>query len=102
MGRRPIYVDVDGAPFKIGDRVRVTRGTDETFDPSYKGRVGIVEYLEYGCGCGQSYPQDPMIGVRFRGDVDEFWREELALNEARTRSLRAVIASADTGRRRRI
>lgn len=45
MGRKPMYVDVDGAPFNIGERVRVTRGADETFDPSYKGRAGIVEYL---------------------------------------------------------
>jgi hypothetical protein len=78
VGPRPIYVDVKGAPFKMGERVRVTDSTDETFDRSFKGRIGIVEYLEYQCGCGQSYPDDPMIGVRFqRGQVEEFWAEEL-------------------------
>jgi hypothetical protein len=102
MGRRPIYVDVGGAPFKIGDRVRVTRGADETFDASYKGCTGIVEYFEYGCGCGQSYPRDPMIGVRFRSGLAEFWREELALNEPKARRLRRVIASADRSLRQGI
>ena len=29
-------------------------------------------------GCGQRFPDDPMIGVRFPdGALQEFWREEL-------------------------
>ena len=96
MGPRPIRADVKGAPFKIGNAVRVTRGSDETFDPSYRGRVGIVEYLEYECGCGQSYPHDPMIGVRFRNAVAEFWREEL-----KSKSDRSRRAGARTARRYR-
>lgn len=80
MPRSPIYNDVAGAPYKIGDRVRVVRGTDETFDGAYKGRRGAVAYFEYKCGCGQTYPNDPMIGVRMAdGQCAEFWAEELAL-----------------------
>jgi hypothetical protein len=80
LGRNPLYCDVFGAPFKIGERVAVTNGVDDTFDSFYRGRVGVVEYLEYECGCGQRYPDDPMIGVRFSSDrVEEFWAEELAL-----------------------
>jgi hypothetical protein len=80
MPREPIYNDVAGAPYKIGDGVRVVRGTDETFDLAYRGRRGIVAYFEYKCGCGQTYPNDPMIGVRMAdGNCAEFWAEELAL-----------------------
>ena len=45
---------------------------------SLVGLSGTVEYLEYDCGCGQSYPGDPMIGVRLEdGTLEEFWAEEL-------------------------
>ena len=78
MERNLIQRDIRGAPFKIGDCVRVMSGTDETFDPRFVGRVGTVHYFEYECGCGQSYPDDPMIGVQFRGgEGEEFWKEEL-------------------------
>jgi hypothetical protein len=91
----PIYVNVAGAPFKVGDRVRVTHGTDLTFDHRYQGRVGIVGYFEYQCGCGQSYPNDPMIGVRFREDIAEFWAEELTQRRglARTTTQKRVPSS---------
>jgi hypothetical protein len=90
VGPRPIYVDVDGAPFKIGERVRVTDSKDETFDYSLKGQIGVVEYFEYECGCGQHYPDDPMIGVRFQKDrIEEFWAEELARQLARSRRHRS-------------
>lgn len=83
MVAKPTYIDVDGAPFKIGDRVRVTRGTDETFNSRYRSRVGVVEYLEYQCGCGQSYPRDPLIGVKFTSNgIEEFWAEELTHHPA--------------------
>lgn len=88
MGRSPIYDNVRGAPFEIGERVRVTSSKDETFDSRYKGRVGTIEYLEYQCGCGQTYPHDPMIGVKFReGVIEEFWAEELRRHPAPVRSL---------------
>lgn len=77
---RPIRVDVVGSPYKIGDRIVVRTLCDEFGDESFLGKCGNVEYLEYDCGCGQTYPDDPMIGVRFLGgEVEEFWAEELKL-----------------------
>jgi hypothetical protein len=80
MGARDgIYHDVAGAPFKIGDVVRVVSFSDDTADEDLLGCQGSVLYFEYTCGCGQSFPKDPMIGVLFAGRTAEFWREELAL-----------------------
>jgi hypothetical protein len=77
---QPIHKDVKGAPFKIGESVRVLSLLDNTTSLFWLGRQGVVAYFEYNCGCGQSYPQDPMIGVRFEdGRVEEFWHEELEL-----------------------
>jgi hypothetical protein len=79
MGANPLHFDVEGSPYRIGERIIIKGSEDETFDPVYLGRTGIVKYLEYGCGCGQSYPLDPMIGVEFdNGTTAEFWREELS------------------------
>lgn len=73
-----IYHDVEGTPLRIGDLVLVCKGGDETFSQEHLGKTGTVIYFEYSCGCGQSFPHDPMIGVRLPdGKVDEFWREEL-------------------------
>jgi hypothetical protein len=74
-----IYHDVEGAPFRIGDRVNVVLLADDTADAAFLGRKGRVIYFEYTCGCGQTYPGDPMIGVKFHGKFEEFWKEELAL-----------------------
>jgi hypothetical protein len=74
----PIFANVPGAPFKIGQRVRVLRLVDDTGESSFLGKSGTVEYLEYSCGCGQLFPEDPMVGVRFPdGILEEFWRDEL-------------------------
>ena len=84
--RNPIYHDVEGAPLRIGDHVLVSKGTDETFSQEHLGKVGIVIYLEYACGCGQTFPHDPMIAVRFPDEtLDEFWREELEVLPAGNR-----------------
>jgi len=72
-----IYEDVLGAPFRIGQHVRVVAAADETIDTEYIGKVGVVAYFEYTCGCGQGFPDDPMIGVRFGTKTAEFWKEEL-------------------------
>jgi len=73
-----IYHDVEGSPLRIGQRVLVVKGTDETFSQEYVGKTGTVVYFEYSCGCGQTYPNDPMIGLRFAdGTIEEFWREEV-------------------------
>jgi hypothetical protein len=78
--REPIYRFVDGAPIQVGTRVVVGTSQDETFDHTLTGLCGMVMYLEYECGCGQTYPNDPMIGVRLdNGHGEEFWTEELIL-----------------------
>ena len=69
--------NIEGAPFSIGQRVRVTSLTDETGEPRFMGQVGVVEHYEYDCGCGQVFPSEPMIGVRFPAGLEEYWAEEL-------------------------
>lgn len=71
--------DVAGAPFCIGDVVRVVALTDETAAATFLGKQGRVIYFEYSCGCGQSYPDDPMIGIESAEDTESFWKEELEL-----------------------
>ena len=72
-----IYTDVPGAPYRIGTPVRVTQLVDETGNRKWLRRTGHVKYFDYFCGCGQTYPDDPMIGVEYRGCTEEFWKEEL-------------------------
>ena len=76
---RSINTDLYGAPYKIGAGVKVVALTDETADSDLIDHCGVVTFFEYSCGCGQSYPSDPMIGVRFGRRVAEFWKEELTL-----------------------
>lgn len=76
--RDGIYHDVDGAPFKIGESVKVVSISDDTADSEYLGQRGRILYFEYSCGCGQTFPGDPMIGVQFADGTAEFWKEELA------------------------
>lgn len=68
----------NGLPIAIGDRVQIVALTDETAAASHLGQSGHVVYFDYFCGCGQSFPDDPMIGVMLGESVGEFWREELA------------------------
>jgi hypothetical protein len=92
MGSNPIHHDVGGAPFRIGERVHILSSKDETLDHRFVGRIGSVKYLEYECGCGQTYPHDPMIGVEFRDrKTEEFWKDELG--SFRPRSAKPVDAA---------
>lgn len=75
----PIFVNVLGAPFQIGDVVRVIQIVDSTCNQKLVDKTGTVQYLEYSCGCGQTYPNDPMIGVMIGSKAHEFWKEELSL-----------------------
>jgi len=78
MSARKRRWNIKGAPFRIGDVVEVIRATDDTCDVRFIGAVGRIVWFDYDCGCGQTFPGDPMIGVRFMGGtVEEFWREEL-------------------------
>jgi hypothetical protein len=75
---KPVLTSTPGAPFQPGDKVSVVSKGDAT--TSHIGRAGVVAHLEYSCGCGQTFPEDPMIGVRFpEGELEEFWKEELSL-----------------------
>jgi hypothetical protein len=78
-----ITTPVEGSPYQPGQRVKVVDAIDITPPctnvTEYIGLFGIVDYLEYSCGCGQHFPEDPMIGVSFSdGRQMEFWAEELA------------------------
>jgi hypothetical protein len=77
-----IYNNINGAPFKINDMVKILNNpnNDETFNSFFSFNEGSVIYFEYDCGCGQNFPDDPMIGVKFNcGAIEEFWKEELLL-----------------------
>jgi len=53
---------------------------DETFDKRFFNAICEVIYFEYECGCGQTFPGDPMIGIKSSdGKIGEFWKEELEL-----------------------
>lgn len=73
----PIRINVDGAPFRIGDLVRIVRLLDSTADADFLRKCGRIVYFEYSCGCGQSHPDDPMIGVQCANGAAEFWKEEI-------------------------
>jgi len=75
----PIFANVLGAPFRIGDVVKVIQIVDSTGNKKLRDQTGTVQYLEYSCGCGQSYPGDRMIGVLMGSRAHEFWKEELSL-----------------------
>ncbi len=76
--KQTFFRDVPGSPFKIWEDVRIVKRSDNTVSATFVGRKGKVIYFDFSCGCGQSYPNDPMIGVYFRnGIIEEFWREEL-------------------------
>jgi hypothetical protein len=81
-GARKRFDPILGSPYQPGEVVRVVPGDDGSV-PEYIGGVGVVLYLEYDCGCGQTFPCDPMIGVRLDdGREYEFWRDELESCEA--------------------
>ncbi len=76
---RKLVANVKGAPFRIGDIVKVVYATDDTFNPYYMNHIGTIVHFDYSCGCGQTFPDDPMIGVKFVRKIEEFWKEELKL-----------------------
>ena len=75
-----ITENVKGAPFLIDAIVVIGPPCDEEGLAEREGQIGEIAYFNYDCGCGQSYPHDPMIGVGFPdGKIQEFWAEELTL-----------------------
>jgi hypothetical protein len=80
VGHRPVRRRVRDSPYQPGDGVQIVGAIDrEIHDVSeYVGKKGTVDYLEYECGCGQIFPEVPMVGVVFPGGkIEEFWPEEL-------------------------
>lgn len=80
LGARPVRDNVPGSPYQPGDAVKIVHNIDvDVSDLRHLvGRRGRVDYLEYDCGCGQSYPGDPMVGVVLEDGLNcEFWPEEL-------------------------
>ena len=78
MVAEPRHFNITGAPFSIGNQVKVIKLIDSTALSKNLNQCGVIEYYEYNCGCGQTFPSDPMIGVRLNdGTLDEFWKEEL-------------------------
>lgn len=91
-----IFENVDGSPIKIGQCVEIKKlvdpetlsyigvGDHDCIDDAVDeiiGQKGVVVYLEYDGGCGQVFPQEPMIGVKLdSGDEHAFWFEELTLS----------------------
>lgn len=74
-----IYDRVEGSPYQPGQLVEFIGGNDSTVNEHLEvGARGIVLYLEYSCGSGQHYPDDPMIGIQFTcGLIEECWADEL-------------------------
>lgn len=70
--------DVDGAPVRIGDPVKVvSASSDGTISPGFLGRTGVVVALVYDDPVHQ-YPADPLIQVRVEGlGEDLFFPDEL-------------------------
>lgn len=79
-------VDVPGAPYLIGELVRVVdldqvealQLEDATLNADYASRMGRVVGLRYECVAGEHYPDEPMVRVKLSDEeVDLFWPEEL-------------------------
>ena len=82
LKKNPLYHDIGGAPFRIGQTVKILENpsNDETFDLDFANNVGKIKFFEYESGCGQRFPDDPMISVELTdGKRDGFWKEELTL-----------------------
>jgi hypothetical protein len=80
----PRLYNIEGAPFSIGETVIIDNLVDiETLEyrdePEHLiGQQGNVAHYDYDCGCGQIFPDQPMIGVTLAdGTIEEFWPEEL-------------------------
>lgn len=72
--------NVKGAPYKIGDWIKVIDLADVYMSKSFIGKRGKVLYFNYNDSRGQYYPHDPKIGVRLKdGATVELWKDEVTL-----------------------
>ncbi|MCY1022697.1 Carotenogenesis protein CarS [Pyxidicoccus sp. MSG2] len=93
--------DVDGAPVRIGETVKVvSRSDDGTISQRFLGHTGVVVGLVYDDPASQ-YPEDPLIQVHVKGlGEDLFFPEELDLAPewARNRIAQHRQAAREVGR----
>lgn len=75
-----VTVDVEGAPVRMGERVKVVdESADGTIARRFLGRTGVVVALVFDDPSVQ-YPRDPLIQVQVPGVGEElFFAEELEL-----------------------
>ena len=59
MSANPLYRERQRSPLQDWRSMRIVCSEDDLFDRTFLGRIGIVKYFEYECGCGQSFPLDP-------------------------------------------
>lgn len=87
--------DVEGAPVRIGEQVRVVSFTmNDSLDPSFLGCSGVVVALVFDDPRRQ-YPRDPLIQVRVEGlGEDLFFAEELELSSDWARRRLAELRQA--------
>ncbi|ADO75689.1 carotenogenesis protein carS [Stigmatella aurantiaca] len=73
-----VTVDVEGAPVRIGEQVRIVSASrEDSIDPRFLGCSGIVVALVFDDPWLQ-YPADPLIRVRVHGlGEDLFFVREL-------------------------
>jgi CarS bacterial SH3 domain len=72
--------DVEGAPVRIGGRVKIVDASDDgSFSLRFLGRTGVVVGLVYDDPANQ-YPAEPLIQVHVQGlGEDLFFAQELQL-----------------------
>ncbi|MFT3708584.1 MAG: Carotenogenesis protein CarS [Archangium sp.] len=84
--------NVRGAPLQLDTRVFISEALDDTGDPRFAGRVGMVSGYVYDCPAEQ-YPHRPMVLVSVEGLGEEvFFAEELRVLTSRKR--RATISAS--------
>ncbi len=75
--------EIPGSPYQPGQRVKVVGPNapgdiDQDMCAPYLQCEGTVRELRYGMGCGDRYPNDPMIFVQLDdGRNYDFWHNEL-------------------------
>lgn len=64
--------------FKINQNIKVINLIDKTGNRYYLNKIGLIKYFNFDCGCEQTFPHNPMIGIKFfNGKIEEFWKEEI-------------------------
>ena len=91
-----LFEDVEGAPVRIGERVRVvSMSMNDSINTHFLGRAGVVAALVFDEPRVQ-YPRDPLILVRVEElGEDLFFPEELELSPDWARRRIAELRQAE-------